>query len=68
MADTAFTKNEVISLVVRLTIVSAVTFLSIKWLMNQVDPTNKTKKKAKQDAKERLKRHNFSIKNFLIKI
>ncbi|XP_056635380.1 outer mitochondrial transmembrane helix translocase [Diorhabda carinulata] len=56
MADTAFTKNEVIGLVVRLTLVSAVTFLSIKWIMNQVDPTNKNKKKARQRAEEQLKR------------
>lgn len=58
MADTAFTKNEIISLVVRLTLVSAVTFLSIKWLMNQVDPTNKSKKKARKQAEEQLKRLN----------
>ncbi|KAG5899752.1 hypothetical protein JTB14_006090 [Gonioctena quinquepunctata] len=56
MADTAFTKNEIIGLVVRLTLVSAVTFLSIKWIMNQVDPTNKSKKKAKKRAEETLKR------------
>ncbi|KAJ8933825.1 hypothetical protein NQ314_013746 [Rhamnusium bicolor] len=56
MADTAFTKNEVIGLVIRLTLVSAVTFLSIKWIMNQVDPTNKNKKKARKRAEEQLKR------------
>ncbi|KAJ8977397.1 hypothetical protein NQ317_013301 [Molorchus minor] len=56
MADTAFTKNEIIGLVVRLTLVSAVTFLSIKWIMNQVDPTNKNKKKARKQAEEQLKR------------
>ncbi|KAL3274104.1 hypothetical protein HHI36_015520 [Cryptolaemus montrouzieri] len=56
MADTAFTKTEIIGLVVRLTLVSAVTFISIKWLMNQVDPTNKSKKKAKKLAEEQLKR------------
>ncbi|XP_023029354.1 no mitochondrial derivative [Leptinotarsa decemlineata] len=56
MSNTAFTKNEIFGLVVRLTLVSAVTFFSIKWIMNQVDPTNKSKKKAKQTAKEQLKR------------
>ncbi|EFA07759.1 outer mitochondrial transmembrane helix translocase [Tribolium castaneum] len=56
MADAAFTRNEIISLVVRLTLVSAVTFISIKWLMNQVDPTNKSKKKARKKAQEQLKR------------
>ncbi|CAH1977676.1 unnamed protein product [Acanthoscelides obtectus] len=56
MADTAFSKNEVIGLVVRLTLVSAATFLSIKWIMNQIDPTNKSKKKARKRAMEQLKR------------
>lgn len=55
MAD-AFTRNELVGLVVRLTLVSAVTFLSIKWLMNQVDPTNKSKKKARKRAEEQLRR------------
>lgn len=56
MADTTFGRNEIISLVVRLSLVSAVTFLSIKWIMNQVDPTNKNKKKARKKAQEQLKR------------
>lgn len=56
MADTAFTKAEIIGVVVRLTLVSAVTFISIKWLMNQVDPTNKNKKRARIKAEQQLKR------------
>lgn len=55
MADT-FSRTELIGLVVRLTLVSAVTFFSIKWLMNQVDPTNQNKKKAKKRAQEQLSR------------
>ncbi|KAK5641944.1 hypothetical protein RI129_010491 [Pyrocoelia pectoralis] len=55
MADT-FSRTELIGLVVRLTLVSAVTFFSIKWLMNQVDPTNQNKKKAKKRAQEQLRR------------
>lgn len=55
MSDT-FSRTELIGLVVRLSLVSAVTFLSIKWLMNQVDPTNKSKKKAKKRAQEQLRR------------
>lgn len=57
MADAAFSRSEVIGLVVRLTLVSAVTFMSIKWIMNQLDPTNKSKKKARKRAEEQLKRH-----------
>ncbi|CAH0564705.1 unnamed protein product [Brassicogethes aeneus] len=56
MADMPFSQREVVGLVVRLTLVSAVTFLSIKWLMNQVDPTNKSKSQAKKKAVSQLKR------------
>ncbi|KAF5278197.1 hypothetical protein FQA39_LY18385 [Lamprigera yunnana] len=55
MAET-FSRSELIGLVVRLTLVSAATFFSIKWLINQVDPTNKSKKKAKKRAEEQLRR------------
>lgn len=51
-----FSRSEIVGLVVRLTLVSAVTYMSIKWLMNQVDPTNSTKKKAKKRAQEQLRR------------
>lgn len=57
MNDPGFSRNEIVSLVVRLTLVSAVTFWSIKWLMNQVDPTNKSKKKARKTAEEQLRRY-----------
>lgn len=57
MADAAFSRGEVVGLVIRLTLVSAVTFLSIKWIMNQVDPTNQSKKKARKIAEEQLKRY-----------
>lgn len=56
MSDTAFNKFEIIGLVLRLTIVSAVTFISVKWIIDQVDPTKKSKKKAKQRAEEQLRR------------
>jgi len=56
MSDPPFSRMEVVSLVVRLTLVSAVTFWSIKWIMNQVDPTNTSKKKARKTAAEQLKR------------
>ncbi|XP_017768900.1 PREDICTED: ATPase family AAA domain-containing protein 1-B-like [Nicrophorus vespilloides] len=56
MADTSFSRNEIVGLVVRLTLVSAVTFYSIKWIMERVDPTNKNKKKAKLKAEEQLKK------------
>lgn len=56
MSDPVFSKVEIVNLVVRLTLVSAVTFWSIKWIMNQVDPTNKNKKNARKAAEEQLRR------------
>ncbi|XP_066140452.1 outer mitochondrial transmembrane helix translocase [Euwallacea fornicatus] len=56
MNDPGFSRTEVVRLVVRLTLVSAVTFWSIKWLMNQMDPTNQSKKKARKTAEQQLKR------------
>lgn len=57
MSDLPFTRTEIVSLVVRLTLVSAVTFWSIKWLLNQVDPTSTSKKKARKVAEEQLRRY-----------
>lgn len=56
MADGAFTRSEIIGLVVRLSFVTAVTYISIRCLMNQLDPTSKSKKKAKKKAQEHLRR------------
>lgn len=57
MSDTSLTRNELFHLVLRLTLVSAATFISIKWIMNQVDPTNKSKKKARSEAQQQLKKY-----------
>lgn len=46
MNDT-ISRSEIISLVVRLTLLSAATYFSVKWMLNQLDPTNKQKKTAK---------------------
>lgn len=59
MSGAQFSKLELISLVLRLTVVSAVTYLSVKWIINQVDPTNKSKKKARKKAEEQLKRYYY---------
>ncbi|XP_067620824.1 outer mitochondrial transmembrane helix translocase [Eurosta solidaginis] len=49
-------KNEIVQLLVRVSIASVITFYSVKWMMNQLDPTSKNKKKAKLRAEEQLKR------------
>ncbi|XP_044738374.1 outer mitochondrial transmembrane helix translocase-like isoform X2 [Chrysoperla carnea] len=54
--DMPFKRFEVISLIVRLSLVSAATFVTIKWLMTYLDPTSKSKKEAKKKAIAQLKR------------
>ncbi|GLH12953.1 Spastin [Gryllus bimaculatus] len=57
MSDSqTFSRVEMISLIVRLSLFTAVTFLSVRWMINQLDPTSKHKKKAKKKAEEQLKR------------
>lgn len=50
------TRNEIVQLVLRVSLASVVTYYSLKWMMNQLDPTNKSKKKARTKAEEQLKR------------
>lgn len=57
MSDAAFDRVQIISLVVRLSLVTAATYYSIKWLIGQMDPTNKNKKKAKAIAEEQIRRY-----------
>ncbi|XP_066994324.2 outer mitochondrial transmembrane helix translocase [Anabrus simplex] len=51
-----FSRTEILSLIVRLSLFTAVTYFSVKWMINQLDPTNKQKKKARKKAEEQLKR------------
>lgn len=43
-----FSRYEIITLIARLSFVTAIGFFSMKWIMNQIDPNNKQKRKAKQ--------------------
>ncbi|XP_011299589.1 ATPase family AAA domain-containing protein 1-B [Fopius arisanus] len=57
VADGAnLTRGEMMSLIVRLTIVTAVGFFSMKWIMSQMDPMSKAKKKAKERAESQLRK------------
>lgn len=49
-------RSDVISMLVRVTIGAAVAFYSMKWLMNQMDPTIQSKKKARTKAETLIKR------------
>jgi hypothetical protein len=49
MVDTqTFSRSEVIGLIIRLAILTGVTFFSVKWMITQLDPTHKQKKSAKK--------------------
>ncbi|XP_055836470.1 outer mitochondrial transmembrane helix translocase-like [Episyrphus balteatus] len=54
--NSQLSRNEVLQLILRVSLASVVTFYSVKWMMNQLDPTSKNKKKAKIRAEEQLKR------------
>lgn len=50
------TRNEIFQVVIRVSLLSVATYFSLKWLMNQMDPTNKNKKQAKTTAHDTLTR------------
>ncbi|XP_037959497.1 ATPase family AAA domain-containing protein 1 [Teleopsis dalmanni] len=49
-------RSEIFQLLLRVSIASVITFYSVKWMMNQLDPTSKSKKKARQRAEDQLRR------------
>lgn len=49
-------QNEILQIALRVTVASVVTFYSLKWMMTQLDPTSKSKKKARSKAEEQIKR------------
>ncbi|KAG7197812.1 hypothetical protein KM043_001626 [Ampulex compressa] len=51
-----YTRGEILLLVLRLSFITGVGFFSMKWLMNHLDPTTNTKKKAKKKAKEQMRK------------
>lgn len=49
VADAAgFSRFQVFALVARLSIVTAIGFFSMKWIMSRIDPVTKSQKKAKE--------------------
>ncbi|KAH8400503.1 hypothetical protein KR222_002161 [Zaprionus bogoriensis] len=59
------TRGHMVQMLLRISIASVITYYSVKWMMNQIDPTSKNKKKAKLLAEEQLKRFvkedNFNV-------
>uniref|UniRef100_U5EKL0 Putative aaa+-type atpase n=1 Tax=Corethrella appendiculata TaxID=1370023 RepID=U5EKL0_9DIPT len=56
MSGTNLTRNEIFQFILRISFASIVTYYSCKWLMKNLDPTNKSKKKAIESAGEILKK------------
>lgn len=56
------TRNEVVQLLLRISLVSIVTYYSTKWVLKNLDPTNNSKKKAIEKAEEILRRLGPNIK------
>ncbi|KAI8439794.1 hypothetical protein MSG28_013470 [Choristoneura fumiferana] len=61
----AFTRTDVFQMAIRVAFVSAVTYFSIKWLVNQIDPTSKSRKKAEERAREQLRKAGLGGKHTL---
>ncbi|XP_043276512.1 outer mitochondrial transmembrane helix translocase [Venturia canescens] len=51
-----YSRSEIFGLVARLTFVTAIGFLGMRWIVSQIDPTNAAKKKAKKKAEKQLRR------------
>ncbi|KAM4576505.1 outer mitochondrial transmembrane helix translocase [Odontesthes bonariensis] len=49
-------RNEVLGMLVRLTVFGAATYYSIKWVVDAMDPTSKQKNQAKKRAEQLMKR------------
>lgn len=62
MSGSSITRNEVVQFVLRISLVSIVTYYSAKWLMKNLDPTNKSKKKAIEKAEDILRKLGPNIK------
>ncbi|XP_020286612.1 ATPase family AAA domain-containing protein 1-B-like isoform X2 [Pseudomyrmex gracilis] len=56
MASAGLTRQEVMVHLARLTFFAALGFVSMRWLMNQLDPTRGSKQKAKKKAREKLRK------------
>lgn len=49
-------RSEVVAILLRVTIGATVSYFALKWLMNQIDPTMQSKKKARTKAEMLIKR------------
>lgn len=56
MSGSEISGRDVLQLILRVSLVSVATYFSLKWMISQIDPTSKTKKKFKEDAESIFKK------------
>lgn len=61
-----FSRTDAIQLLIRVSIAAAVSFYSLKWIMEQLDPTNKGKKEARLKAEQLIKRISSSDQSLAV--
>ncbi|EAA13814.4 AGAP009625-PA [Anopheles gambiae str. PEST] len=62
MSGVNLSRNEVVQFVLRISLLSIVTYYSAKWLIRNLDPSNKSKKKAIEHAEEILRKLSPTMK------
>ncbi|XP_068140844.1 outer mitochondrial transmembrane helix translocase [Drosophila tropicalis] len=58
MDSSEITRGQVMTFVVRVCIVTAITYYSAKWMIGSMDPNRNARKKAKQQAEQQLRKLN----------
>lgn len=53
------TRSDAFQFVLRLTLASAVSYFSVKWMLSMLDPSTKGRKKARIQAEEQLRKLNL---------
>ncbi|XP_046672839.1 outer mitochondrial transmembrane helix translocase [Homalodisca vitripennis] len=56
MGDPTITRNELITIALKISILTVASYFSIKWMLNQMDPSRKQKNNAKLKAQKQLKK------------
>ncbi|XP_059475714.1 outer mitochondrial transmembrane helix translocase [Neocloeon triangulifer] len=63
--ESEITRTEIIKITAKLVLLSAFSYYSMKWLINQLDPTNKQKNQAKAKATDLMKKIGIQVKRQL---
>ena len=55
MAEEVLTKKEIVSIIARVAALSAMSYFTMRWLLDAIDPTRKQQLQAKERAQKLLK-------------